>query len=275
MQTRMWKSTSGLALVLFSLTTGGCQLLSSEKASEANASASDAPAPSGVVEAQSIETPTAEKPEAKKSKPKLVAATPLTRPTDPDARVKAIKKGRSNPFAELVPSGSSAPSGPAAVSSPGKTNVSASNARSNSFGTRSALKNSPTQTKPASTPKIAAAPPRNTTNNLPRLSNPVDNSKGSDDIVLPPLPEATLAKQVKVQGVMMIGSQPKAIVKAPNEDVARTVQAGDALSNGQVLVSSIDMSNPQNPKLVLQEAGQTVTVGVGQGAESMTASLPF
>ena len=74
---------------------------------------------------------------------------------------------------------------------------------------------------------------------------------------------------------MSLGGQPKAILKAPNEKVARTVQAGDYLSNGQILVASIDMSNPQNPKIVLKESGQTVTVGVGKPAGSVAAALPF
>ena len=43
MENRMWKLTSGLALVLFAVGLGGCQLLGSEKSSEANDSASDAP----------------------------------------------------------------------------------------------------------------------------------------------------------------------------------------------------------------------------------------
>jgi hypothetical protein len=96
-----------------------------------------------------------------------------------------------------------------------------------------------------------------------------------NDIILPPLPEATLAKQVSVQGVMMLGGQPKAILKAPNENVARTVQAGDYLANGQILVASIDMSNPQNPMVVLAESGQQVILGVGKSPESLTASVPF
>ena len=263
----MVKLASGLVLVLLAAGVSGCQLIGSEKASEANDSATNAPE---VILAENVQ------PEAVEVKPnpksvKVVAATPLTRPTDPDVRVKAVKKGRSNPFARLVP--------PATTKAEpieldrGRNNASRNNASSNNaskgkksgpLGTKSALsdkssKKTTTASKPAQS------------NDLPRLENPADAK--TNDIVLPPLPEPTLAKQVSVQGVMMLGGQPKAILKAPNENVNRTVQAGDYLANGQILVASIDMSNPQNPSVVLQESGRTVTVGVGTQPENATVSV--
>ena len=122
---------------------------------------------------------------------------------------------------------------------------------------------------------MAAAPKPPSRPQLPRLSAPgVKPEKSTGEIVLPPLPEPALAKQVTVQGVVVLGGQPKAILKAPNESVARTVKAGDYLANGQILVSSIDVSNPQSPRIILKESGQTVTVGVGQSADAQSASLP-
>ncbi len=259
MEIRMGKLASGLVLVLLSAGLGGCQLLGSEKASEANDSAVKAPKK---VPAKKV----ASKPADASPKPKSVkaiSATPLTRPTDPDVRVKAIKKGRSNPFAQLVTPPTKAKPIDLARGSSGK---------SSSFGTKSALKKGPSSGK-TSQPK---------SNELPRLTNPTKSPK-TNEIVLPPLPEPTLAKQVSVQGVMMLGGQPKAILKSPNAKVARTVQAGDYLENGQILVSSIDMSNPQNPIIVLKESGQTVMVGVGKSASAeggkqsqpVASALPF
>lgn len=263
MENRTWKLASGLFLVLLALGLSGCQLFGSEKSSEASDSADS---PEVVIPAEKVEPQKADNKETPKTA-QVVPATPLTVPTDPDARVKAVRKGRSNPFAQLVapkPASAPAPAPTAAKAQP--------SSQGNRPSGRSAL---------APTPPKSAALPKNTS--LPRLSNPAPSTGKTDDIVLPPLPTPTLAKQVTVQGVMMLGGQPKAIVKAPNEDVTRTVQAGDYLSGGQILVSSIDMSNPQNPQVVLREAGQTVTVGVGTTpdataaaeAGTLSAALPF
>lgn len=269
MEIRMSKLAAGLALVLLSSGLGGCQLLGSEKASEANDSAATAPKAIPVENVQSQE----EEAKVARKSINVIAATPLTRPTDPDVRVKAIKKGRSNPFAELVaPAATKAQ--PLEASQPKSSAVSNKSTNSSfpsSSGTKSALGNQSSRIAKASS---TSNPSTSKTSTLPRLDNPV-NQVNPNDIILPPLPEATLAKQVSVQGVMMLGGQPKAILKAPNENVARTVQVGDYLANGQILVASIDMSNPQTPRVVLAESGQQVIVGVGKSPESLTASVPF
>ena len=79
---------------------------------------------------------------------------------------------------------------------------------------------------------------------------------------------------------MTIAGKPQAILQAPEEGVIRTVGVGDTLSNGQVRVSAINVSNQQEPVVVLQEAGQTVSVGVGKepvvsgGAPNLPALSP-
>lgn len=87
---------------------------------------------------------------------------------------------------------------------------------------------------------------------------------------LPPLPEANLAKAVQVTGVMVIGGVPQAIVQAPNEASSRYVQAGQRLSNGQVLVKRIEMNGGSDPVVVLEENGVEVSKPVGT-SESPTA----
>jgi hypothetical protein len=84
--------------------------------------------------------------------------------------------------------------------------------------------------------------------------------------VLPPLPapEPTVAKGVKVQGIVVLAGRPQAIVQAPDEKTARTISAGDRLANGRVLLRSFDMSNPIAPKAIFEEAGMEVAIGVGQ-----------
>jgi hypothetical protein len=80
---------------------------------------------------------------------------------------------------------------------------------------------------------------------------------------LPPVPEPTQAKGVKVSGIMLVSGLPRAIVTAPNESVSRTVSVGDRLSNGAVLVKSIDANSP-NPMVVLEQYGQDVSVAIGE-----------
>jgi hypothetical protein len=62
---------------------------------------------------------------------------------------------------------------------------------------------------------------------------------------------------VEVTGVVQLGSSIQAIVKAPNEPSSRNVQAGERLSNGQVLVKRIILGGG-NPIVVLEENGVEV-----------------
>jgi hypothetical protein len=76
--------------------------------------------------------------------------------------------------------------------------------------------------------------------------------------------EPTIAKAVSVTGIIDIGGILKAIVQAPEEDASRYVEAGQYLSNGQVLVKSIDLSNPINPTVVLEQSGVEISKKVGE-----------
>jgi hypothetical protein len=60
-------------------------------------------------------------------------------------------------------------------------------------------------------------------------------------------------------------------IRATRDGKTLSVQAGDYLANGQILVASIDMSNPQNPRVVLAESWQQVILGVGKSPDSLTA----
>jgi hypothetical protein len=234
---------SGLGVML-ALALGGCQLLGNDKASDAGATSPTLPP------ATETPAPTPNNAGQPPKKTTVVATSSLTRPTDPEARVKAISKGRPNPFSPLVPAGSgkAAPEGKATAAS-----------------------NSSTPGNPEKTPGSTALPKElilpssgassGASSALPQVK-PGVSPIPSGQVVLPPLPQATLAKQVKVQGVALVGGTPKAILQAPNEAVVRTVSEGDFLSNGQIRVASIQL-NGQEPKVVLQESGQLVSVGVG------------
>jgi hypothetical protein len=245
-----WMRTFGISGLgaMLALALGGCQLLGNDKASDAGATSPTLPP---AVEAPAPPPNNASQPPKKTT---VVATSSLTRPTDPEARVKAISKGRPNPFSPVVPAGT----GKAA---PEGATTAASNA---------STKDNPAQTpSPLVLPKGATPPSSSASSALPQVKPGVSPTPGK--VVLPPLPQATLAKQVKVQGVVLVGGTPKAILQAPNEAVVRTVSEGDLLSNGQIRVASIQL-NGQEPKVVLQESGQLVSIGVGAPSASAAPS---
>jgi hypothetical protein len=61
-----------------------------------------------------------------------------------------------------------------------------------------------------------------------------------------------------------------AIVKAPGEATERRVIPGSTLSNGLILVKAIN-TNPDNPSIVLEQYGQTITRRLGDGVPEPAA----
>ena len=108
--------------------------------------------------------------------------------------------------------------------------------------------------KPAPTPAIVAppAPPQ-----IPTL---------------PPPPDPILAKAVEVSGVVVVGTEPQAIVKAPNEANSRYVRAGQRLANGQVLVKRIEFNEGSEPIVILEQNGVEVAKVVGEKPPAPTQS---
>ncbi|KOP24201.1 hypothetical protein AMR41_22815 [Hapalosiphon sp. MRB220] len=85
--------------------------------------------------------------------------------------------------------------------------------------------------------------------------------------VLPPAPQPDLAKAVFVSGVVMVGNQPQAIIKVPNEPTSRYVQAGQRLANG-VLIKRIEMNEGSEPIIILEQYGIEVARMVGEAPAS-------
>ncbi|KAI9135514.1 hypothetical protein ON05_008020 [Acaryochloris sp. CCMEE 5410] len=192
---------------------------------------------------QASETPTEQSfPDASPEIPSPPAAkVVLTRPTNPDERLRVVKSGRTDPFAEIVPAvpnTSSPRTTPSQGQPPSPVNVPKGTAPKATAPTASSTSTpSSPSTKPSTTP---------------------------DKIVLPTLPKPEVAQGVKVTGVINLGGRPKAILKAPGEKSTRTVGVGERIANGQVLVKSINLSNPAAPVVVLEQSGMKVRVSVGQ-----------
>ncbi|MDB9423889.1 hypothetical protein PN437_02950 [Microcystis aeruginosa CS-564/01] len=87
----------------------------------------------------------------------------------------------------------------------------------------------------------------------------------------PPPPQPTEAEEVQVSGIVQLPTTPMAIVKAPGEATERRVIPGSTLSNGLILVKAID-TNPDNPSIVLEQYGRTITRRLGDGVPEPAAA---
>ncbi len=81
--------------------------------------------------------------------------------------------------------------------------------------------------------------------------------------VLPPPPQPELAKAVLVSGVVLVGKEPQAIIKVPNEPASRYVQAGQQLASG-LLIKRIEMNEGSDPTVILEQYGIEVAKMVGE-----------
>ncbi|MFB2770071.1 hypothetical protein ACE1AT_12415 [Pelatocladus sp. BLCC-F211] len=198
----------------------------------------------------------------------------LIQPTNAKARIDIVSKGRNDPFAQIV---GQSPLGIANSTTrmrivPRLLPLPITNTRSKLIATRTPQKSSVVLSAKLNKSKNninKAASNKNLpklTPVLPKLIPPIvpDQRLAS---VLPPPPQPDLAKAVFVSGVVMLGNQPQAIIKVPNEPTSRYVQAGQRLANG-VLIKRIEMNEGSEPIIILEQYGIEVTRMVGEAPAS-------
>ena len=78
---------------------------------------------------------------------------------------------------------------------------------------------------------------------------------------------AELAQQVIISGLYESGGSTKLIVQAPEENNSRYVEVGQYLSNGQILVKSIDRNHFPTPVVILEQSGVEVAKAIGETSE--------
>ncbi|MFM7880868.1 MAG: hypothetical protein ACKO8H_03070 [Microcystis panniformis] len=195
--------------------------------------ANQSPPPSQETPTPSPSPPAAQPPAfSNPRQPATEPATPripgLIPATDPDQKRAEINRGRRDPFAPF----------------PVQPNITITVAEEPPAGT-------PVATAPAAPPAPA-----------PRVNRPTPRPP----IVKapPPPPQPTEAEEVQVSGILRLPTTPMAIVKAPGEATERRVIPGSTLSNGLILVKAIN-TNPDNPSIVLEQYGQTITRRLGDG----------
>ncbi|MBW4557721.1 MAG: hypothetical protein KME59_17655 [Trichormus sp. ATA11-4-KO1] len=193
------------------------------------------------------------------------SATPnLIQSTNAKEREAIVSKGRNDPFAQII--------GQPVLEVPKSTNTATRavpilpplpTATARRLPTSSAALSTGTKTS-ASPNQVAQTPKPNSspTSVLPKvmpqvIPNPTLVS------VLPPPAQPDLAKGVIVSGVVLIGKEPQAIIKVPNEATSRYVQAGQRLAGG-VLIKRIEMNAGSNPIVILEQYGIEVARMVGE-----------
>ena len=86
---------------------------------------------------------------------------------------------------------------------------------------------------------------------------------------------AALAQDVIISGLIDVNGRPKLIVNAPEEATSRYVEVGQYLSNGQILVKSIDLNYFPTPLVILEQSGIEVAKTIGEASDiESVSSLP-
>jgi hypothetical protein len=177
-----------------------------------------------------------------------VSKVALTRPTNPDERLRAIKSGRPDPFGSIGPEGRIASANGAYfggnTSSPQRQDFDRMANRYDRY-LRGLSGSSNSSSKGTSGSQSASM------SGLPGIS-------------LPSLPKAPEPAGVKVSGILVVGGEPRAIVQAPDEPTSRTVSIGDSLSGGKLFVKNIDTSNRNEPTVIFQQGSIEFSVAVGK-----------
>jgi hypothetical protein len=240
-----------------------------------------------------INTPVASQPfndpvvSAKPTLPTPTTTSNLIQPTNARERLGIVSKGRNDPFAEIVrPYSVGVPNTtvvarpipklpPLAVAKGTQSRVtSTTSAKSNQqkLTNKTAIARNTGRGTPGKNPVskgIASAkvkPSRALT--LPKVLPQVVPNPGLAS-VLPPPPQPELARAVFVSGVVLLGREPQAIIKVPNEPTSRYVQAGQRLANG-VSIKRIEINEGSEPVVILEQYGMEVARMVGEGSATQT-----
>lgn len=176
-----------------------------------------------------------------------VVTADLIRSTDPVARAQQVSRSRTDPFASLpIPLAVQAVEIPAAASNGGAAGSGGTTT------TTTATANNPGPTPPP----VRAQPP-----NEP-LVQPTPIA------ALPSVPRPVIAPTVSVSGIVQLGGEPYAILRAGSEP-ERYVRVGDRIAGG-VRVKRID-TLAFEPQVILEENGIEVSRPVGDGGTEAEA----
>ncbi len=203
-----------------------------------------------------------------------VVAPDLIQSTNPNERAIGVQRSRPDPFASLpIPPTPPEPVVPPTASGTSPRTQTTAASQGGAAATAASPSTTPTVTRPASSSTsggaAAAAVPTPS-----RTPVPTPSVAAADPATtLPNIPQPTVARAVRISGVVQIGGVPYAIVQVPNE-VERYVRAGERIAGGSVLVKRIDTRSVE-PRVVLEQNGIEVVANVTGGGDAPdTAAAP-
>ncbi|MEA5582677.1 hypothetical protein VB620_15160 [Nodularia harveyana UHCC-0300] len=207
------------------------------------------------------------------TQPTTSVTASLIQPTNSIERERIVSKGRDDPFAGIV---EQTPLPPIVPINNGRNIVAPAGLPRIPILPTPPTQPTPSATRPnpsnprANTPPVASNPPKTTaTKPNPRPDSVLPEvmpgvlPESSLEAVLPPPPQPELAEGVMVTGVVLIGQTAQAIIKVPNEETSRHVQAGQRLGSG-LLIKRIEMNEGSNPIVILEQYGIEVARMVGE-----------
>jgi hypothetical protein len=246
------------------------------------APASPVPASPAPAKAQPF---SAKKPPVVAQNQKKSAAPALIQSTNPDERARQVQQGRQDPFALLPLPPVPVVSPDAATSTAAPRPVPQVRTLPGNAPVASRPNTTPASTRrPSGTPARSGQPGRTTTagarpggTTTTRGATPIRPGTVPQVVppsiaALPPLPQPALAQAVEVSGVVQVGEQAQAIIKAPNENTSRYVSVGQRLANGQVLVKRIEMNEGSDPIVIFEQYGIEVAKRVGEKVQPTTGT---
>ncbi|MEB3272830.1 MAG: hypothetical protein VKJ85_03530 [Prochlorothrix sp.] len=194
---------------------------------------------------------------------------------DPASRVEQrlaeAPRGRANPFAGFAidpqnitvktePVSAVAPA-PASVQTAPVQTAPVQTAPAQTAPVQTAPASAPVQSAPAQTtpvqPSIAAVPQVATT----QVAAP--QSPASAPVPLaPPASPTALAETLDIKGIVQFGGEFKLIIKEDGATSTRTVQVGDRVAGGRVLIRRIHVPAGGSPQVTLEQNGETIVRAV-------------
>lgn len=190
-------------------------------------------------------------------------------PADPAAdrvaqRLAEAPRGRENPFAGFVidPANIKVNTVPVSAVTP-ETTASGPAVSASAPATNSAIAQlPPVATQPLTPPPLPQQPVA--LQPLPQQSIPPQSTSQPPVPIAVPQPLAApesptaLAEQLEIKGLLQIGGQLKLIIKEEGATSTRTVQVGDRVSGGRVLIRKIEVPDSGNPQVTLEQNGKTI-----------------
>jgi len=255
----MGRKSKILLAAIVTVAIAGCASEDTQQAANPTPTATAAPVANAPAKAESFNNPVV----PAKAPVKVASTTPsLIQLTNSTERVNIVTKGRTDPFAQII--GQPVTEMPANV--PAKVVPSLPPLPPSAKLQKVSPK---TKITAKTNQRIVAVKPRPSL--MPVLPKVLPQVVPNPTLVsvLPPPAQPELARAVMVTGVVIIGKEPQAIIKIPNETASRYVQAGQRLGNG-LLVKRIEMNAPSNPIVILEQYGIEVARMVGEAPVGST-----